>query len=84
MKKIKKSNDVFGQAMKSFRKESVLIFCKKLMESGVLSTFKFFLITPENGRRFVWKWVKLTIFFWLVQLCTYPVPPSLHLHITNF
>ena len=49
MKKVKKSNDVFGKEMKSFRKESVLIFCKKWMESGVLSTFKFFSITPFGG-----------------------------------
>jgi hypothetical protein len=39
----------FGKKIKSFRKESVLIFHQKSREEGVLSTFKFFSITPCGG-----------------------------------
>ena len=49
MKKNESSNDVLWKEMKSFRKESVLIFYQKWRESGVLSTFKFFSITPFGG-----------------------------------
>ena len=37
--------------MKSFRKESVLIFYPKLGEGGVLSPFKFFSSTPLKGKQ---------------------------------
>ena len=50
MKKNQKSKGLFGKEMKSFKKESVLIFYLKWGERGVLSTFSFFSHTPSGGR----------------------------------
>jgi hypothetical protein len=49
--KNQKSKGVFGKEMKSFRKESKLIFYQKLGERGVLSPFRFCLSTPLKGKK---------------------------------
>ena len=55
MKKSEKIKDVFWMEMKSFTKESVLIFSKKLGERGVLNPFPFFFRLPPSGAIMVGK-----------------------------
>jgi hypothetical protein len=46
MKKKKMKKSIFGMEMKSFRKESVIIFYQKGGERGQITTFNFFSYTP--------------------------------------
>ena len=50
MKKMKKTKGRFLKEIKSFRKESVLIFYKKWRERGGLSPFSFFSSTPFGAK----------------------------------